>query len=111
MLYISHSVWVQSSLWAVIEQYYLWSYCSDIVCSDCTVDNSNNNNIVIVIVIIIVIREEEEDNREEDKDRENREENSLLSNVKEVRKEEDINYVSSDSCWYNSIDNKLIDEL
>ena len=103
---------MQSHSWAVIEQCCLWSHCSDIICSDCTVSDSNDNDVVIIIVVIIVIIREggEGGDREEDKDREDREEGSLSNSVKEVEREEDTDYVSSDSCC-NSAGDELIDEL
>ena len=109
--HVFHSVWVQSHLWAVVEQRCLWSHCSDIAHSDCTVDDSDNNDVVIIIVVIIIIvREGGEGDREEDKDREGREEGHLLSSVKEAEEEEDTDYVDSDSCC-DSAGDGLIDGL
>ena len=107
----SHSVWVQNYLWAVVEQHCLWSHCSDIAHSDCTVNDSNDNDVVVIIVVIVIIREEGEGDREESKDREDEEEDSLFSSVKEAGEEEDTDYVSDSSHWYNSADDELIDEL
>ena len=81
------------------------------MCSDCTVDDSNNNDVVvIVVVIVIVVREGGEDNREESEDREDREEDCFLSSVKEAEREEDIDYIDSDSCC-DSTGDELIDGL
>ena len=108
---MSHSAQVQNCLWAVIEQCCLWSHCSDITHDDYTVDDSNNNDVVIIIVVIIVVvREGEESNKEESENREDKEEDSFSDSVKEAEREENMSYISSDSCC-NSVDNESINEL